>query len=63
MASNGRPSISKRQKELKRLEQRKEKEEKRARRNEEKKTRPDATPGEDPDIAHIVPGPQPIPEE
>ena len=60
MATGGRPSMNKRQKEQRRLEQRKEKEEKKRRRQEEP-ARPRAEDGVDPDIAHIVPGPQPLP--
>lgn len=63
MGAKGRPSISKRQKEQARLEQRKKKEEKREQRKLEKETRPQASSGEDPDIAGIVPGPQPLPWE
>ncbi len=50
---------SKRQKELARLEKRKEKEAKREQRRREKDSRPPPAPGEDPDLAGIVPGPQP----
>lgn len=53
-----RPSAAKRAKELARLNWRKEKEENRQRRKEERQKGPTA-PGEDPDIAGIVPGPQP----
>ncbi len=60
IATKGRPSIVKRQKEQARLEQRRRKEDKRAQRNEEKENRPAGNPGEDPDIAGIIPGPQPI---
>ena len=52
------PRSNKRQKELARLERRKEKDERREQRKKEKTER--VTPeGEDPDIAGIVPGPQP----
>jgi hypothetical protein len=54
---------SKRQKELSRLERRKEKEQSRQNRKAEKAQRPTPEDGVDPDIAHIVPGPQPLPEE
>ena len=57
----GRPSIVKRQKEQGRREKQKEKAEKRARRQSEVKT--PGVDGEDPDIAGIVPGPQPIVED
>lgn len=63
MANNGRPSFSKRQKEQARAEQAKRKAEKREQRKEEKANKPDSAPGIDPDIAHIVPGPQPLPDE
>ena len=56
------PSIQKRQKERDRQEHQRVKAEKRKQRREE---RPARTPGngEDPDIAGIVPGPQPPAEE
>jgi len=49
----------KRQKERARQEKAREKEAKKAERKREGKDRPDAAPGEDPDLAGIVPGPQP----
>ena len=57
------PGATKRQKELKRLERQREKEAKREQRKREKAERGDRppSPGEDPDIAGIVPGPQPLP--
>jgi hypothetical protein len=57
------PSINKRQKERERQEHQRNKAEKRKQRQEASKTRPAAAPGEDPDIAGIVPGPQPPAEE
>ena len=63
MAVKGRPSISKRQKEMSRKEERERKEARRAQRKADRENRPTGAPGEDPDIAGIVPGPQPIPEE
>jgi hypothetical protein len=55
---------SKRQKEQERLQDRKRKEERRQQRKQEKADRPKSGPGaEDPDIAGIVPGPQPPLEE
>jgi hypothetical protein len=57
------PRSSKRQKELAREERKREKEARREIRKKEKAERPPADSGEDPDIAGIVPGPQPIPEE
>jgi hypothetical protein len=62
MASNGRPSMNKRRKEQERLQWREQKALRRAARADEARNRP-TTPGEDPDIAHIVPGPQPPPED
>ena len=56
---NVQPRSSKRQKELSRLEKRKEKDERREQRKKEKEERPPVPEGEDPDIAGIVPGPQP----
>ncbi len=62
MAMN--PGASKRQKELARQERQKEKGEKRALRKKEKGEKGDLPEGaEDPDIAGIIPGPQPILEE
>ncbi len=59
----GHPSINKRQKERARQERQKEKEAKREDRKREKANKPATAPGgEDPDIAGIVPGPQPPPE-
>lgn len=56
--------MSKRQKELARMEKRKEKEAKAEERKREKASRGPKDPNAiDPDIAHIIPGPQPIPEE
>ena len=63
MASNGRPSITKRNREQAKREKQKEKAERRAQRAVDRQNRGDAADGEDPDIAHIVPGPQPITED
>jgi hypothetical protein len=52
-------SFGKRQKEKNRQDKRKEKEAKRIQRKQERANRPETTSDEDPDIAHIVPGPQP----
>jgi hypothetical protein len=54
---------NKRQKELQRLERQKEKDARREERKKEKATRGPRVEGEDPDIAGIVPGPQPVAEE
>jgi hypothetical protein len=56
-------TVNKRQKERNRQDKAKEKEEKRKRRRQERAERPEGEAGIDPDIAGIVPGPQPIPEE
>lgn len=63
MAAPSRPSAAKRQKERARQEKAKEKAERRAQRAVEKSKRPDGDTGIDPDIAGIVPGPQPLPPE
>jgi hypothetical protein len=58
------PGSTKRQKEAARRERQRLKDEKKEQRKREKADRPTpATPGEDPDIAGIVPGPQPPLEE
>jgi hypothetical protein len=55
-------TINKRQKEKQRQERQKEKEVKRQQRRDDKGNRPQTDPdGVDPDIADIVPGPQPLP--
>lgn len=59
MSANGRPSINKRNREQARRERAKEKSERRAQRAQEKQNRLATADGEDPDIAGIVPGPQP----
>ena len=63
MGASGRPSFNKRQKEQARVEKQKRKEEKRAERDADRASRTPTAPGVDPDIAHIVPGPQPVAEE
>lgn len=63
MATNGRPSFAKRQKELARQERARDKAVERARRAEERKNKPALPPGVDPDIADVIPGPQPQAEE
>ena len=56
-------TFSKRQKEKDRQDRAKEKLARRDERRREKETRPTDQTGEDPDIAGIVPGPQPLPED
>jgi hypothetical protein len=58
----GSPSFMKRQKELARQERQKEKAAKKQDRSTSKDGKPVLAEGEDPDIAGIVPGPQPAPE-
>jgi hypothetical protein len=59
MANRSRPSQQKRQKERARQEKQKMKAEKRQEAKERRANTPAYQPGEDPDIAGIVPGPQP----
>ena len=61
MSTNGRPSITKRNREQARRDRAKEKSERRAQRALEKQNRTETADGEDPDLAGIVPGPQPLP--
>jgi hypothetical protein len=61
MASRTKPTLEKRAKERARQEKRKLKEEKRANAKVQKANRPTGSGDEDPDIAGIVPGPQPNP--
>ena len=59
MASNSRPSITKRNREQARRERTQAKDQRRDERAAERRTRDEANPdAEDPDIAGIVPGPQ-----
>jgi hypothetical protein len=58
---SGNSTFKKRQKEAQRLVRRQEKELKRQQRKTEVREGV-VTPGEDPDIAGIVPGPQPLPD-
>jgi hypothetical protein len=55
-----RPSITKRAREKERAERKRDKAEKREVRKEERSTRPENDSDEDPDIAGIKPGPQPL---
>jgi len=56
-------TFQKRQKEKNRLDKRQEKDAKRKQRQAERDNRVASEPGVDPDIAGIVPGPQPIAED
>ena len=60
MANKGRATFAKRQKEIARQERAREKAAKRVER-EASKIKTDRHAGVDPDIADIVPGPQPLP--
>ncbi|MBM7112168.1 hypothetical protein [Archangium primigenium] len=54
---------TKRQKEMARQQKQRDKEQKKEERQRDREARPTRQPGDvDPDIAHIVPGPQPLPE-
>ncbi len=55
--------MNKRRKEQERRQWQEEKAARRAQREAESRERPAGEPGEDPDIAGIVPGPQPPPED
>ena len=56
-------AAEKRKKEISRQQWQKEKAERLLQRQQEREKRGELGPGEDPDIAGIVPGPQPPPEE
>jgi hypothetical protein len=56
-------TLQKRQKERERQERQREKAEKKKARREQATNSPRQPGDEDPDIAGIVPGPQPLPEE
>lgn len=56
----GNPSVKKRLKEAARQERQRDKAEKKEARKAEKQTRERGSEGEDPDLAGIVPGPQPV---
>ncbi|MGZ3439004.1 MAG: hypothetical protein ACXVDD_05795 [Polyangia bacterium] len=63
MAMTGRPSINKRNREQAKREKQQEKAARRQARAADRQTRPGLADGEDPDIAGIVPGPQPRVDE
>ncbi len=54
---------AKRQKEKNRQDKQRDKDARREQRKHERANRPETAGGEDPDIAGIVPGPQPLPDE
>ena len=59
MATSGRQSMNKRRKEQERRQYQEQKAKRRAQRMAEAREKPTGADGEDPDIAGIVPGPQP----
>lgn len=64
MATKSRSTFKKRQKELLRQQRQQDKLSRRVERKKEREDRPDENFGdEDPDIAGIVPGPQPLPDD
>lgn len=63
MARNRSASFAKRARERAKQEKNREKAERRAQRRSEKEPDLEVLPSEDPDIAGIVPGPQPVPSE
>jgi len=63
MAKSSRPTAQKRAREKARMERQKEKEQRRTENRERRANAEARTEGEDPDIAGIVPGPQPLPDE
>ncbi len=62
MPFKGKPSITKRNREQARRERNLEKEERRKQRVIDRRDRPEGGSEEDPDIAGIIPGPQPVQE-
>lgn len=63
MAKKSRPTFQKREKEKARVQKRKDKENRRLETKERKADMPSTFGDEDPDIAGIRPGPQPLPEQ
>ena len=63
MAKKSRPTFQKREKEKARQQRQRDKEMRRAESKERRATAGPRTEGEDPDIAGIRPGPQPLPEQ
>lgn len=59
----GNPSVKKRQKEAQRQERQREKAARREQRKADRIPRVAGEAGEDPDLAGIQPGPQPIPDD
>ena len=63
MAKSSRPTAQKRAREKARMERQKEKAARRAENKERRSNLQPRSEGEDPDIAGIRPGPQPLPDE
>src|SRR2546430_1363711 len=63
MAKSSRPTAQKRAREKARMERQKEKDARRTENRERKANTGPRSEGEDPDIAGIRPGPQPLPDE
>jgi hypothetical protein len=63
MAKKSRPTFQKREKEKARMQKQKDKEARRLETKERKENTTAVIGGEDPDIAGIRPGPQPLPEQ
>ena len=63
MAKKSRPTFQKREKEKARIQKQKDKENRRLETKERKGNALPGIDGEDPDIAGIRPGPQPLPEQ
>jgi hypothetical protein len=61
MANRSRPTLLKREREKMRMEKQQQKVVRRQESKDRRNSTPPRTPGEDPDIAGIRPGPQPIP--
>lgn len=63
MGKNSRPTLQKREKEKVRQEKRRNKDARRLEARERRANTPERVGGEDPDIAGIKPGPQPLPPQ
>jgi hypothetical protein len=63
MAKKSRPTFQKREKEKARVQKQKDKENRRLESKERRRNTTTPIDGEDPDIAGIRPGPQPLPEQ
>ena len=61
--AKSRPSVQKRRNEAIKLEKKQAKAARKAQREADRNARGEAVDGEDPDLAGIIPGPQPLPED